>query len=316
MRIAYRRLSGSIGLTDSEKGTRGLWWEKRRALIMELNMRRHEVLICSKLTTPTASTIRKASNEEALECDIMLVEFGGLNMQFYGAEIHETIKLCRNFKGPKVYICDDPDLPMPWHLLGPLRHEQWSTWNNAVYKKPIKGTPLEVRVMDFPFASLQEIREPRMDVKQDKFVYIGRPNGRLFAVRALVAGGAPWKVYGRQKEWEEHGIMVNEPPQQPQRADFYAEQIGSLVLSDSKHKELGWRTGRAYHAAMAGCPAVVEADHEALKYFARYKNCSDLIALRDRWRDPDLRSGEVRRQVQNIWSEKVIAEKTLSEAGL
>lgn len=313
MKIAYRRMSGAIGVTDAERGTRGLWWEKRKALFKELMMRGHEVSIVNRLTEPSKH-IGAVDKFTALDCGLLIVEFGSSNTQFYGSDLEETKWLAENFKGPKVFICDDPDLPFIWEWA--KKPNEWTCWYNANLGKAIGKEPIGVKIVDFPFSSLQDALEPREDYLREKFVYIGRPLGRGPAVRNLIAGRVPWRIYGKPKEWEEFGVAVHAPPDQPQRAQFYSMQLGSLVLADRKHKQLGWRTGRAYHAVLAGCPAVVELDHKALQGFAKWRSTDDLMKLHARWMDPNHRHDDWKKQIQYAWFEKELANGALKALNL
>jgi len=266
MRVAYRRMSGAIGVSPKEQGTRGLWYEKRKALVELLWQRGHQVEFVSRMTKESQFVpVHQLNNQ-----DILLVEFGSSNMSFYGNDLKDTIKMVNDFCGPVVFLNDDPDLPFIWDMVN--KPKQWTCWYNATNAKPLGKQPKDVKIYDMPFSSLQKAEEPREQYQKFYLVYIGRPNGRSRAVKQLIAGGVPWRVFGKQKEWEDFGVMVQEPPHQPERAGFYSCQLGCLVLADNKHKEMGWRTGRAYHAINAGCPALIEADHKLLQGFPTFNS--------------------------------------------
>lgn len=312
MKIAYRRMSGAIGLSSTERGARGLWWEKRKALVMKLHARGHEVLFVNRMTKESSEFPVAEFNDH--EIGMLIVEFGSSNTNFYGIDLKETIQICNSFKGPKVFINDDPDLPFIWDALSSVK--DWTCWHNASHSRPLGKQPREVPIFDMPFSVLQNFHNPRRIYETGALAYIGRPNGRAAVVKQLIAERAPWQVYGKQKEWDDFGVFVKEPPNQPERVDFYAGQIGCLVLADKKHKEMGWRTGRAYHAALAGCPALVEDSHTHLKAFPKFASVSDIVYLYKHWQDPELRAMHVYRIHEIIAWDRQIATATMVAHGL
>lgn len=319
MRIAYQRMSGAVGLSLEEKGTRGLWWEKRRALFSALQNRGHQICLTSRVTKQTkASGYSFLPFREPAWYDMLMIEFGSSNSQFYGKDLEETrnaaAMMCAAGK-PVIFLCDDPDLPYLWKTMTG-QHKNWSVWMNARYPQPFGGQPETVRSFDFPFSSLQNCSNPSSHFQKDALVYIGRPNGRESSVKDLIQSRAPWRVYGRPAEWAKFGVPVFEAPNQPQRSAFYQGQIGSLVLADSKHKRLGWRTGRAYHALLAGCPAVVEASHTALSHFQTFREGAEIRHILNLWSDPKVRMQEWERQINILNDEKQIAETTFKAHGL
>lgn len=304
-------MAGKIGVSDKEEGTRGLWWEKRRALVTYLAGRGHSVDFVSNMTKHSEYVPSVELNDSH---EVLMIEFGSSNQSFYGADLVKTLEMTRKHKGKIIFLNDDPDLPFIWE--GVKEFKNWSCWYNAYKPEPFGHQPFVIPCYDFPFSSLMNALEPVDDYKKDALVYIGRPNGRTKMVKYLLANSAPWKVYGRKEEWEEFGIMTHQAPNQPQRAEFYQHSLGCVVLADAKHKKMGWRTGRAYHALMAGCPAVVEWDHTSLTAFHKFQDVSDLKALFHRWRDPDLRAADWKKQIGQTWYEKEIANKTLVACGL
>ena len=73
MYIVYRRMSGAIGLTDLEKGTRGLWLEKRRALLAELRRRGHVVDVVNRMTKFSEPLNPPEWNPR--KCELLIIEF-------------------------------------------------------------------------------------------------------------------------------------------------------------------------------------------------------------------------------------------------
>lgn len=311
MRIAYRRMSGAIGVSEKEQGTRGLWWEKRRALVNYLMARKHDVLFLNRTTKHSQfmDTIDNARN-----IDMMIFEFGSSNKSFYGDDLEKTIGLANTFHGPKIFLSDDPDLPFIWDDITNVTN--WSCWYNAVRPTAIGKQPKHINSFDMPFSSLMEPKEPINAYQKDYLVYIGRPNARGKIVKYLVANKAPWRVFGRSEEWNQFGVFPHEAPDQPRRPEFYSKQLGCLVIADQKHKTMGWRTGRAYHAIMAGCPAILEADHILLSGFPKFEGIDQINRAFHRWRDPDLRYADWYKQIGHTWHERDIANNTMVAHGL
>jgi hypothetical protein len=110
---------------------------------------------------------------------------------------------------------------------------------------------------------------------------------------------------------------VYDAPDQPNRAKFYSEQLGCLALADTKHKLLNWRTGRAFHAIKAGCPAVFEPDHGAFREYKFFKSMPHLRQIIHNWQeDPENRFMDLNRQQMIIAKDKDTAEQTLRKMGL
>lgn len=323
--IGYRRLSGSIGLSLKEHGTRGLWWEKRRALVNYLEEdRRHSVHFIGRMTKQTMQDgdvpIFNHDPDGKHRYDVLFVEFGGTNAQFFGKALAETYRLVERHKGPIFYLCDDPDLWFPWKA---MPGEDWSRWTvlvNAAAERAgprVYPVPGGARVLDLPVASLLTPDKPVEKYARDNLVYVGRPDGRSDAFRRLIAANAPFRVYGRSEEWEEYGVRVEEAPPQPQRGAFYAGQIGCLAVADKKHKKMLWRTGRAYHAVAAGCPVLAEANHTLLaSNFGAYDDPARVREWVERWRDPARRADDVRQQQGAVARERPILEDTIRECSL
>lgn len=281
MHIGYIRMSGPIGLSPQDEGTRGLWWEKRIALLNFFWQRGHSVQLLGKATEPTKIEFKNFFTDEVNQnFDLLCIEFGSSNMQFYGDQIRKVFEIANNFKGRKVFICDDPDLPCPWDLV--TNPNEWALWYNARNGLKLSKDPAAAQWYDMPFSSLQK----HITIKDEEpigsdLVYIGRPNGREKDIKLMMAVGVDFKVYGRQKEWDHLGKRVHEAPQQTQRARFYHRQLGCLVFADKKHEELGWRTGRAYHALLAGCPAICKISHSGLnKVFHTFSTPAEIALFK------------------------------------
>lgn len=305
-------MSGAVGLSYQETGTRGMWWEKRRALFDLLARQGHELRVLSKLTKATLEAGGYEHLVGSEDCDVLVVEFGGSNKRFFGDDLAETRRLIRAHKGKVVFICDDPDLWFPWKDLPDEDWSRWTVWVNATGPADSFPVPPEATVVDFPFSSLQATRPPTA-AEGDKFVYLGRPSGRAGVFKKLIAAQVPLQVYGRAKEWEELGMMVREAPAQPARGAFYGKQFACLAIADAKHKRMGWRTGRAYHAIAAGCPAVAESDHPGLSHLLTFSQPRDLVALLARLKEPGARTALVIEQQAKIVGEQALVSAALQK---
>ncbi len=323
-KILYRRYSGAIGLTKDEIGTRGLWWEKRHGLCQFLVSRGHDIHFVNRMTKESSGL----GSEYDGPYDLMIVEFGSGNKNFYGKDIEETLRMMRNLpKGtPKIFICDDPDLPLEWGAVSGIQNV--FAWYNCVGANSLLNQPEAIKTYDMPFSSLVVAAnggvypEPLILTPEQRegrgLCYLGRPDGRRKIIHQLLAGNIKFRVYGRQPEWDDLGITAHPAPNQPQRAAFYSKQLGCLALADAKHKILGWRTGRAFHAIVAGCPAVFESDHRA--FAGGYRSFRNIIELRQiiyNWEnDSDYRLNDLKKQRQNILDDLGIALATLRKFSL
>ena len=271
--IGYRRLSGPIGLTDQETGTRGMWLEKRRALWAWLRQAGHELIVFGRLTAQSQG--RVLAVDGYIPCDILMLEFGGTNLQFFGKDIEQTKAILRVHAGPVVFLCDDPDLWAPADVLeiGP---ERWRIWANA---SKAEGPELPTR--DVPFGALLPIREPDDVWQIPRLAYIGRLEGRRSQVGQ--ADARALAIYGRAKEWPGYAL-AGQPPEQAYRADLYRAHVGVLGLADAKHRRTGWRTGRVSHAISAGVPVTVAADHQELRLvLPSFSSLSEAIEQGQEW---------------------------------
>lgn len=319
MKIAYRRMSGPIGLTSVETGTRGLWFEKRLALVAALKGRGHEVDFINRFTKYTAGAVWE-TEFSATSHDVLVIEFGSGNTQFYGKDLARTQEMVTGHRGRVIFLCDDPDLPYLWKTVPVSDYSRWSVWMNAFRPQPFGGAPEGIRHFDAPFASLFPGGKRPIEPEEKTLVYIGRPNGRTKVLKEIL-GKVSVVICGRAAEWREFsGAQVPRvfaPPEQSERATFYSRYLGCLVLADAKHKRLGWRTGRAYHALYAGCPAVVEHDHDALKAFPSFRDAAALNALVERWSTPGVRLGDWKLTFDKVsYEDRRIMDETFAAAGL
>lgn len=313
MKIAYRRMSGAIGTSHLEQGTRGMWWEKRLALVAWLRARGHTLHYVNRMTKYSAQPRTYAFDDTY---DVLMIEFGSANQQFYGEDLAGTLGMAARHKGRIIFINDDPDLPYLWKSVPIERQKRWVCWYNATQPQPFGGQPAHLPMRDFPFGALVPMQAPR-DASDDALVYIGRPQGREKQVDALVAAQAPVRWYAKPKEyarWPQ--IQVQAPPQQPQRAAFYSRQLACLALADAKHKRMGWRTGRAYHAVAAGCPALSSLDHPGINWALHYAEPRELIAMRNRLLDKSYRAAVLTEQRKEITAEISLAERAAQAEGL
>lgn len=253
--VGYRRVSGKVGLTNNEEGIRGAWVEKRVALFKNLLSNNYKIKILSELTDPTKAELSDYDLSYK-ECDVLMLEFGGTNLQFYQKYWDKTVEMINAHKGKIIFINDDPDLGFLWEL---LPNEDWSRWTvaaNAVNCKEVGETlkcPEGVRVVDYPMDGGMEFAEFHQGI-HNQVVYIGRPNGRAKIFKELTQS-SNLTIAGKQEEWSDYpSIAVVKNPSQKDRREFYQNYAGCLAVYDGKHKSCGWRTGRAYHAVYAGIP--------------------------------------------------------------
>ncbi len=204
----------------------------------------------------------------------------------------DTCKINVEYKGTIVFLCDDPDLMFTWKAIPNEEWSRWVFWFNSPFSESqqretgyLRDEPSS-KIFDAPFGSLLRLNEPSDKYFQHGLAYIGRKDGRTKVLQSL--SSAPVSIYGRAKEWTGSGfepMVKGEPPAQPERANFYHWQTGAICLADQKHKKLGWRTGRAYHAISAGCPVIVEKDHKALGNFVTFENAIWVSECYEKWKD-------------------------------
>ena len=263
MKIGYRRVSGKLPLTVDEAGARGTWLEKRRALIRSLEDRGHTF---AYLSDPTPNSVDAGFHKQALaDSELLMLEFGGNNLMFNKKAWEETFALIKEHKGKIVFLCDDPDLPFLW---AELADEDWSRWTiaaNATETEQVRQkikVPAKAEVIDMAFHALLPQRE-FADGQNSTAIYYGRPNGRNKILQPFLSSGA-LTVAGKQEEWGD--VTSLPPPEQKNRVEFYRQWRACLAIYDGKHKDTGWRTGRAYHALMAGIPVAAPTGNPALAW--------------------------------------------------
>lgn len=286
MKIGYRRLAGKIKLGTDESGTRGAWWEKRRALMAALGARGHSVHIMSG----------------PAECDLLLIEFGSSNEKFYGTDLATTRAVIELHAGPVAYVCDDPDLPLPkWDCAKRVR-----LWRNATRVWGEGGQS------DVSFGALLPQLDP-VPAEDQRWLYAGRPDGlRGRKVAEMLDAGAPLVVMGRADEWSKFGIRTVAPPPQPMRHSVYKQFVGMLGMSDAKHKRLGWRTGRVQHAVAAGIPALVEDGHPGFgNAYPKFGNAAEAVKMMTRYTDPVERMLLLESQRAAMRKDRVLLDEAL-----
>lgn len=300
LEIGYRRVAGTIGLTNNESGTRGGWVEKRVALWAALMDRGYLVTPLSRFTKNTAAIVG-ANKPVARDVDILFLEFGGTNLRFNGKDWAETVGIVRAHQGRVFFICDDPDLPFLWDL---LPDEDWSRWTilaNAVNPdetRKVLRVPDKARVLDYPahygMPALEFSRETL-----ESCVYLGRPDGR---VKQLAPFLEQLVIAGKPSEWSKFPVEVIEQPTQSNRRNFYRQFSAAFAAFDNKHSVTGWRTGRAFHALFAGVPVVVPNSGNAglsWAYDASQNSIRELVEL------PML-------EREQIWNEQIAAVKAIT----
>lgn len=277
--IGYRRVSGKVGLTDNENGVRGAWVEKRVALFKKLLGNNYKIALLSQPTDQTEAEGVEFSNVYK-PVDVLILEFGGTNIQFYKKYWDVTVEMINEHKGRIIFINDDPDLSFLWEL---LPNEDWSRWTiaaNATNTSEVAKTlkvPDGARVVDYPMDAgmLCNAFHPG---KMKKVVYIGRPNGRAKYFRKFLLS-PELIIAGKKGEWEsEWGDLVEviPNPAQKDRKQFYTDYAGCLAVYDTKHMNCGWRTGRAYHALYAGIPVCAPPGNDGLRWTYTVETASDI----------------------------------------
>lgn len=275
--IGYRRVAGKIGLTKNEAGIRGAWVDKRVALFKTLGYDKYRIKLLSDVTEETKNDGIEA--DDSAVCDILYLEFGGTNLQFYGKQWEKTVDIVKRHSGKqKVFVCDDPDLPFLWEL---LPDEDWSLWTiaaNAVHTdevlKVLKA-PAGVKCIHLPMDKGMQADMFSAGSIQ-KIVYIGRNQGR--AVYFKMFGISPFlQIAGKQTEWEDYpNFSLVDVPQQKDRRAFYRNYYGCLAVYDKKHAATGWHTGRAYHALYAGIPVLAPPGNDGLDWTYAINNIYDI----------------------------------------
>lgn len=302
-RVGYRRVSGKLGLTSIENGYRGAWVEKRIALFKSMLNYGYKIIPLSEATEQTSNSGLQTYTHYQ-DCDVLILEFGGTNLQFYKNYWDKTVEMINAHKGQIIFINDDPDLPFIWNL---LPNEDWSRWTIAVnatntdIASTILKCPTGTTTIDLPMASGMEFSDFHTGTIE-KVVYIGRPNGRSKYFNEYVKS-PELQIAGKLSEWSEYTskTSVIENPKQCNRRSFYQQYKGCLSVYDNKHKISGWRTGRAYHALYAGIPVCCPKGNNGLSWCFSVNYAEDISIFAKL--DDDLR--------KTIWTkQKTIVENT------
>jgi hypothetical protein len=237
----------------------------------------HEVI---PLSEPTRNSKAVGFRKEACPVDLLIIEFAGMNMTFYGDEWQETCDIIQQHDGPVIFITDDPDLTFPWAMLPHENYSRWTIAVNAVHLEEARAVlkaPLAATMVDTPYASLLT---PSFLAPDDNpnAIYYGRPGGRTKQIRAFLPDDRI-TVAGKPNEWESFGINPTATPEQRYRPDWYRQWRACLALYDNKHARTGWRTGRAYHALNAGIPVAAPEGNDGLAWCYTTNNSQDLHKL-------------------------------------
>lgn len=277
MKISYRRYSGKpMLLGDKVTSTRGSWVEKRTAFISKLRDK-NEVEF------------------DAYDAEMLFVEFGSTNTQFYGEDIKKTIELVNHYKENNkkvIFLCDDPELV-------PKDVSEWATemWVNAnenacsiLWKLPCKSFYFHALIQKLPYSTNHN----------NKIIYWGGSSGGREDTLAKLQRIYDIEVFGKQKEYTK--IKVKEGPNQDKRMEFYSNFKFCLSLRDNKHIKLGWKTGRHYHAINAGIPALT---------------VTELITYKNNELDNKLRLDIYKRNLQEVkqhelWNQQILENYTLA----
>jgi hypothetical protein len=74
-------------------------------------------------------------------------------------------------------------------------------------------------------------------------------------------------------------LPIVDAPEQSARADWYGQYRACFAMFDGKHAITGWRTGRAYHALLAGIPVASPTGNPALAWTWQTESPRQLAAL-------------------------------------
>lgn len=282
MNIGYRRFSGKAFLSsDGVKSKRGAWLEKRTAFVKFLRSRGHSVEIIEGDGT---------FYSKLYSYDLVFLEFGSNNRLFYKEDIAISFEVANKAK-QCIFLLDDPAL-----AIKELSHLTW--WVNGDVSCCSKH--FKVQCEFFPFSSLQSTLKPSFS-HNGRIVYYGGTSGSREKRLAVCSKVLPnLEIYGDQKDFKFFTPL--EPPEQKDRQNFYHQFQACLNVNDSLHKKLDWRTGRRYHAILAGCPAVDEEP--------------GAIELLNSFEVPEKRLATVRVQQAVVASERSICEEICKKYGL
>jgi hypothetical protein len=233
----------------------------------------------SYLSEPTPnSQIAGYVKASHYECDLLMLEFGGNNLMFNKKAWEETFVIIKQHKGKIVFLNDDPDLPFLWKE---LPNEDWSRWTiaaNAVNTAEVRkrlGVPAKAKVIDIPFHEVLAQRD-FADGINPTAIYYGRPNGRNKVLAPFLTSGIV-TIAGKPEEWKD--VPVVPAPEQKNRSDFYRQWRACLAIYDGKHADTGWRTGRAYHALLAGIPVAAPRGNQGLAWTYPANYSHELVPL-------------------------------------
>lgn len=276
-KVGYRRVSGKIGLTSKENGIRGAWVEKRVALFKNMLEFGYQIIPLSEPTDATKDD-GFTSFDTYQKCDVLMLEFGGTNLQFYQKYWDKTVEMIKAHEGRIIFLNDDPDLPFLWEL---LPDEDWTRWTiaanatNSAKVTEILKCPQLSSTVDLPMSSGMEFAEFSPG-GIEKCVYIGRPNGRNKYFKEYTKS-KELEVAGKSAEWEDYPeLAIVDNPQQRDRRNFYRKYNACLAVYDDKHKNSGWRTGRAFHALYAGIPVCAPAGNNGLNWCYPVQSAEDI----------------------------------------
>lgn len=287
MNILYHRISGAVGLTAQESGTRGAWVEKRLTTLRWLKARGHEVTILSRLTRAThtapQSEFHCNTRADARTADLLVLEFGPSNGSWYAEDYAFTQAVVGEYAGPIVYLCDDPDL-LKSSVCRYVPQIDWSRWTFLLNcQRPecapaVLGAPAEASYSEFnPGVGLSQV--PYAPSEEPLLVYPGRPGGRKEQVNAMLDSQVV-QVVSSPHDWKSWEHLMHHPllpsPEQADRRDFYRRYAALVCAFDEKHAKLGWRTGRAYHALSAGVPVLAFPGNAALWWTKEVSSSDDL----------------------------------------
>jgi len=273
--IGYRRVAGKIGLTNNEEGIRGAWVDKRIALFKKFFADGHRIVLLSSTTDATRD---EGLDRQSDNFDILCLEFGGTNLQFYGKNWDLTIEYVKNHSGFVWFVCDDPDLSFLWNLMPDEAWDRWTILANAVNADATLRALKAPEGVGFMHLAMDKYMEADSfspgTIK--KVVYIGRNQGRSAHFKNF--GASPYlQIAGKTKEWEDYPLLsLVDVPQQKDRRKFYRNYYGCLAIYDKKHKETGWHTGRAYHALYAGIPVLAPPGNDGLAWCYPINEPSDI----------------------------------------
>jgi hypothetical protein len=312
MRILYHRISGAIGLTDHESGTRGAWVEKRRNVLRWLHGRSHQMCIATRLTKATvAAPPEDYWYAQPEHPDLIVLEFGPSNGSWYAEDYTRTQELLAEHPGvPVAYLCDDPDLLKP-SVCRYVPQDDWSRWTFLLncqspgLAPEVLGAPEEAAYREFnPGVGLpQDEYNESAAAGAERLVYPGRPGGRKVQCAEMVASGVV-EIMGSAAEWAAYHVPVVASPQQAERRAAYRRYLGVVCAFDRTHAVLGWRTGRAYHALAAGVPVLTFPGNPALWWGMQVSDCSTLGHLASALLDEGFRRSIVRDQRNAVSSDE------------